>query len=266
MKQFEKYFIANKDLWNKKTLIHKASSFYDLKSFRNGRSSLKAVELEELGDIKGKSILHLQCHFGMDTLSLARLGARVTGIDLSNEAIETARKLNDELGLDAKFYCSNIYDLPDLLEEKFDIVFTSYGVIAWLPDLDKWAAIIVHFLKKGGTFYMAEFHPVLWMLDEHLQHVKYHYHNQEMYFAEHNGTYADRNANIKGLEYSWNHSIGEVLNPLIQQGLRIEHFHEFSYSPFNCFSNLVKGKDGNWRVKGLENKIPMMFTVKAVKK
>src|SRR6202035_1878057 len=103
---------------------------------------------------------------------------------------------------------------------------TSYGVIAWLPDLETWAAIIAHFLKKKGTFYMAEFHPVLWMLDKDLHYVKYHYHNQEMISSELKGTYADRNADIKAMEYSWNHSIGEVLNPLIQQGLRIEQFNE----------------------------------------
>jgi 2-polyprenyl-3-methyl-5-hydroxy-6-metoxy-1,4-benzoquinol methylase len=112
-----------------------------------------------LADVKGKKMLHLQCHFGMDSLNWARLGADVTAVDLSDEAIKEAKQLNDALGLNAKFICCNVYDLKELLDEKFDIVFTSYGVVGWLPDLDKWAEIIAYYLKPSGTFYLAEFHP-----------------------------------------------------------------------------------------------------------
>src|SRR3569833_2969415 len=177
MDQYRDYFEENKKLWNQRTTVHKDSSFYDVTSFLGGKSSLNEIELREIGDVKGIKILHLQCHFGMDSLSLARMGADVTGVDLSDAAIEEARKLNEELSLGAKFICCNVYELKNHLEEQFDIVFTSYGVIGWLPDLNKWAEIIGHFLKPGGFFYMAEFHPVVWMLDEDFKEVKYSYHN-----------------------------------------------------------------------------------------
>ena len=155
------YFNINKSLWNGKTAIHVKSDFYDVESFKKGKSSLNFIELEALGDVKGKSILHLQCHFGLDTLSWARLGANVTGVDFSDKAIDYARSLNSELGLNAKFILSNVYDLKNNLDEKFDIVFTSYGTIGRLPDLNRWADVVSHFLKPGGTFFMVEFRNVV---------------------------------------------------------------------------------------------------------
>lgn len=265
MNEFDKYFSANKELWNKRTAVHKDSSFYDAAGFIDGKNVLTPIELKELGDVSGKKMLHLQCHFGMDSLNWARLGAEVTGVDLSDEAIQLAKQLNDKVGLSAKFICSNVYDLKEQLDEKFDIVFTSYGVIGWLPDLDKWAEIISHYLSPGGIFYMAEFHPVVWMFDDEFTHVKYFYDNREVIITESEGTYTDRTADIKGKEYGWNHSISEVLNALIGQGLEIELFNEHMYSPYPCFNNIVQGEDGNWRVKGIEGKIPMVYSVKARK-
>ncbi len=259
------YFDANKDAWNKRTLVHKDSSFYDLVTFKAGKSALNKTELDELGNVTGKSLLHLQCHFGMDTLSWAREGAIVTGIDFSDEAINTAQQLSEELNIPANFICCNVYDTLQHLPEQFDIVFTSYGVIGWLPDLDRWAAVIAQSLKPGGIFYMVEFHPVVWMMDEDFNFIKYHYHNEVVIAEEKSGTYTDRDANIHYSEYSWNHSISEVLNALIKQGLALQHFNEFSYSHYNCFNKTVQGDDGNWRIAGLENKIPMMYSVKAVK-
>jgi 2-polyprenyl-3-methyl-5-hydroxy-6-metoxy-1,4-benzoquinol methylase len=262
----KQYFDANKALWNQRTRVHLHSSFYDLAGFKKGNNSLTTIELEELGDVNGRSILHLQCHFGMDSIDWARRGAKVTGIDLSDEAIEEAKKINDELGLDAQFICSNIYDLPENLKGSFDIVFTSYGVIGWLPDLEEWARVIEHFLAPGGTFYMAEFHPVVWMFDEEFTHVKYYYDNRELIITENEGTYTDRSADIKGKEYSWNHSISEVLNALIGAGLKIELLNEYMYSPYPCFRNIVEVQKGKWQISGMEGKIPMVYSVKAIKK
>lgn len=262
----EQYFEANRAGWNKRTTVHKDSAFYDVEGFKNGKSSLNKIELDELGDVKGKSLLHLQCHFGQDSLSWARAGAIVTGIDLSDEAIKTAQELSKEINVPAAFVCCNVYDTLQYVSTPFDIVFTSYGVIGWLPDLDKWAKIISQSLKPGGIFYMVEFHPVVWMMDENFQHIKYYYHNEEVIVDEQTGTYTDRNAPIKYKEYSWNHSISEVLNALIANGLTINHFNEFNFSCYNCFNNMVQGQDGYWRIKGLENKLPMMYSVKAVKK
>jgi len=266
MQKYQHYFDENKRLWNQRTAVHKDSSFYDVTSFLQGKSSLNEIELRELGDIKGKKILHLQCHFGMDSLSLSRMGADVIGVDLSDAAIEEARKLNSKLSLKTKFVCCNVYDLKDHLAGEFDIVYTSYGVIGWLPDLNLWADIISHFIKPGGFFYMAEFHPVVWMLDEDFKEVKYYYHNQETIVMDAQGTYTDRYADIRGKEYSWNHSIAEVLNALLSKKLQLEFFNEYSYSPYPCFRNIIQGNDGNWRVKGFEDKIPMVYSLKASKR
>ncbi|MEO6611624.1 MAG: class I SAM-dependent methyltransferase [Chitinophagaceae bacterium] len=277
MERYNEYFEANKALWNQRTAVHKDSSFYNLEGFKKGETVLTSVELKELGDVKGKKMLHLQCHFGMDSLDWARRGAEVTGVDLSDAAIKEARQLNDESGMNAKFICCNVYDLhpqhtrssatPSLegLGEVFDIVFTSYGVVGWLPDLEKWAEIISYSLKPGGIFYIAEFHPVVWMFDDGFTHIKYFYENRELIVTENYGTYTDRQADIKGKEYSWNHSISEVLNALIKAGLQIEFFNEFMHSPYPCFSNTVQGDDGNWYIKGMEGKIPMMYSIRAFK-
>ncbi|HYM95511.1 MAG TPA: class I SAM-dependent methyltransferase [Chitinophagaceae bacterium] len=265
MNEQQQYFNANKELWNQRTIVHKDSSFYDLKGFKEGKTALTQIELKEVGSVKGKKMLHLQCHFGMDSLSWARLGAEVTGIDLSDEAIKVARQLNDELKTNAKFICCNVYDLKDHLAEKFDIVFTSFGVVGWLPDLSKWGELIAHYLVPGGTFYMAEFHPVVWMFDDEFTQLKYYYDNREVIITENEGTYTDRNADIKGKEYSWNHSISEVLNALIAAGLKIEFFNEFTYSPYPCFRNTVESEKGKWHIKGMEGKMPMVYSVRAVK-
>ncbi len=260
------YFESNRNLWNQKTPVHLSSEFYNMEAFLAGKTSLNTIELNEVGDVAGKSILHLQCHFGQDSLSWARMGAKVTGIDLSDEGIKQAKQLNEKLGLDATFVRSNIYDLKENLQGQFDIVFTSYGTIGWLPDLDKWAAIIAHFLKPEGTFYIVEFHPVIWMFDEKFEKIEYEYLNSNTpIVTESIGTYADREAPIKHVEYGWNHGLGEVITALTTAGLKIEFLHEFPYSPYNCFANMVQGEDSNWRIKGLENKIPMLYSIKATK-
>lgn len=265
MNEQEQYFAANKESWNKRTAVHKDSAFYDLESFKKGRTSLNRIELEELGDVKGKSLLHLQCHFGMDTMSWEREGAIVTGVDLSDEAIGLAQSINEELGLGAFFVCSNVYDLKEKLNGRFDIVFTSYGTIGWLPDLDKWAAIVAHFLKPGGTFYIADFHPALWMMDEHFKYIKYDYFNTGVIAEENTGTYTDRDAPIKSAEYSWNHPFSEIVSSLLKAGLTITQLHEFPYSPYPCFNDVEQGEDGMWRIIGMNEKLPMMYSIKAVK-
>ncbi len=259
------YFDANRQAWNKRTGVHKDSEFYDVDSFKAGKSSLNKPELDEVGDVKGKSLLHLQCHFGMDTLSWAREGASVTGVDFSEDAIHFAKQLGSEVQVPVDFICCNVYDLPQHLDKQFDIVFTSYGTIGWLPDLNKWAEVIAHFLKPGGIFYIIEFHPVMWMFDDDFDRIKYPYHNAETIIEKQSGTYADRESNIEYEEVSWNHSLSEVFNSLIGKGLMVQHFSEFSFSCYNCFNKLVKSDDGFWRVKGLEEKLPMMYSIKATK-
>ncbi|MCG8309733.1 MAG: class I SAM-dependent methyltransferase [Cytophagales bacterium] len=262
---FKKYFNSNKELWNKKTSVHKNSDFYDLEGFKAGKNVLKQIELTELGDVKDKKLLHLQCHFGLDTMSWARMGADVTGVDFSDKAIEVANQIKSDLGINAKFICSNIYDLKKHLDDPFDVVFTSYGVIGWLPDLNKWADVINHFLKPGGTFYMVEFHPMVWMLDDDFEKIKYSYFNEGVIEIDAEGTYADRNADIRHKEYSWNHNLSEVINALLNQGLEIEHMNEFDYSPYDCFPNTVKNEDGNYYIEGFERILPLVYSIKATR-
>ncbi len=257
------YFSANKESWNKRTAVHKDSAFYDMDNFKKGKSSLNAIELKALGNVEGKSLLHLQCHFGMDTLSWARAGANVTGIDISDAAIDEARALAKELNIPATFVCCNVYDTANEVKENFDIVFTSYGTIGWLPDLDAWAAVIAAKLKPGGIFFIADFHPTLWMMDENFEKIKYDYFNTRVIAEENIGTYTDRNANIHSTEYSWNHSFSEIFTALLKHGLQIEAFEEFPYSPYNCFNHLEQGDDLMWRIKGMQERLPMMYSIMA---
>lgn len=260
------YIEINRQSWNKRTEVHLKSAFYDLDNFLKGKSSLNDIELNLLGDIKGKSILHLQCHFGQDSISLGRLGADVTGVDLSDKSIDSAKQLAKQTNSNAKFICCNIYDLPEHLNQKFDIVFTTYGTIGWLPDLDKWAKIIFDFLKPGGKFVFAEFHPIVWMFDDHFEKIGYNYFNSGPISETQTGTYADRDAELTLSGVSWNHGISEVLNSLINNGLEINSFDEYDYSPYNCFEKTVEFEPDKFRIKHLENKIPMVYSIGAAKK
>jgi SAM-dependent methyltransferase len=264
----KQYFEVNKETWNKKVRIHKASEFYDVNNFLKGKNSLNAYELEEVGDVTGKSLLHLQCHFGQDTLSWSRLGAICTGIDLSNEGIKEAKKLNDKLGLDATFIESNLYDVSQKVKGKFDIVFTSYGVVGWLPDLKKWGEIIAEKLNAGGTFYMIEFHPIVWMFDflQTPPKLIYPYLKSEVIYEEYKGTYTNNDADIISKEYGWNHGLGEVISALTNAGLRIEFLHEFEKSPYNTFPNMVKTDDGMYVLKENQRMFPLLYSIKASKK
>lgn len=259
------YIAINRASWNNRVDTHLKSEFYDLEGFMKGNSSLNPIELNLLGDISGKTILHLQCHFGQDSISLSRLGAEVTGVDFSNKAIESAEQIAKDTQSNTKFICCDIYELPQFLDEKFDIVFTSYGTIGWLPDMNKWAKIIAQYLKPNGKFVFAEFHPVVWMFDDNFEKIGYNYFNSGELFESENGTYADKNADISLSYINWNHSISEVLNSLIKNGLEINEFDEFDYSPYNCFLHTIEVEPKKFRIKHLDNKIPMVYALKATK-
>lgn len=257
------YLEINKNSWNNRTAVHLESEFYDVKSFLEGKSSLNSIELDLLGNIEGKSVLHLQCHFGQDTISLSRLGAKSVGVDLSDKAIEAAKDLAEKDNADARFICSDIYELPNHLDEKFDIVFTSYGTIGWLPDLDRWAKIVSHFLNPGGKFIIVEFHPLVWMFDDDFQRIEYTYFKSDAIETTEE-TYTE-NADQKDEFISWNHGLGEVINSLISNGLEINSVDEYDYSPYNCFNQTEEFEPGKFRIKHLENKIPMVYSLVASK-
>ncbi len=262
----DNYLEINRKSWNERVPHHLSSEFYDVKGFLEGKSSLKSIELELLGDVTKKKILHLQCHFGQDSISLSRMGAEVTGIDLSDAAIEAARNLAAQCGTDTKFVVSDVYDLPNNLDEKFDIVFTSYGTIGWLPDLSKWAKVIAHFLKPGGIFVMADFHPFIWMYDDYFKEIAYSYFNVEPIVETIEGTYADRNADLKMNTVGWNHPTSEVLNSLLQENLELNAFNEINYSPYSSFQNSVEIGEGRFHIQGFGDKFPYVFAIKATKK
>lgn len=263
--QDEDYKAVNRDSWNQRTAVHMQSKFYDNEGFIAGRNSLKAIELDILGDIRGKRILHLQCHFGQDSISLARMGAEVTGVDLSDKAIDEACKLAQTTQTNCRFLCFDIYDLPDHLNETFDVVFTTYGTIAWLPDLDKWASVVSRFLKPAGQFVFVEFHPVVWMFDDDMKEVKYSYFKSDPIVEIESGSYADKNASIQPKSITWNHGLGEVVTALLKHNIQIKRFEEFDFANYPALADAEEFETGKYRVRHLGNKIPLHYAIEGQK-
>ena len=261
------YFKANEALWDAKTPTHVKSAFYNQEAFMNGETSLRKLELAELPDVRGKKLLHTQCHFGQDTLSLQRMGAQCTGVDFSGVALEKAREMNDALGLSARFLRTNIYDLDKVDNSLYDMVFTSYGVITWLPDLERWAAQLMARLAQGGEFLMVEFHPVIYMLDWDKATFAYRYFNDgSPYEEEEEGTYADPSAVIRKKEYFWQHPLSDVMSALMLHGLEVTSFKEYDYSPYDVFPGSAHRAELEYcySVNGIT--LPHVFSLKGIKK
>ena len=259
------YLKINRANWNERTDVHFQSQTYDVENFIQGGHALNSIELDLLGDISGKKVLHLQCHFGKDTISLSRLGAQATGIDFSDKAIERARELARLTQSNTRFVLSDVYNLPTVLDESFDVVFTSYGTIGWLPDIKRWAAVVSHFLRPGGVFVFAEFHPVVWMMSDDFSNIQYRYFNDEAIIEESNTSYTDGQLSTSMRSVGWNHGMAEVIQALLDQGLQLEKLEEFDYSPYDCFDKVVEYQPGKYQIKGLEGKIPMVYALKATK-
>jgi len=259
------YAAVNKKWWNAVTPIHAVSELYNLSAFKKGKTSLSSVELKELGNVKGKSLLHLMCHFGMDTLSWAREGATVTGVDISNESITLAKKLSEEITVPGTFICSDIYALPKILTKKFDIIFMSYGVLLWLSNIKKFGKILYHFLKKGGTFYIIELHPFTNMLHSDVTFY-YKYFDKGPYLDDSEGTYSNWNAEIKGETYVWFYTFSDIINSLLSAGLSLEYIHEFPFTMYDQFPGFMKkNKKGQFVLKMNTMQIPLLFSLKATK-
>ena len=266
-----KYINTNQKMWDQRANVHVKSEFYDVAGFKAGKSSLNPIELEEIGgEVAGKELLHLQCHFGMDTLSLARLGAIATGVDFSGEAIKAARQLNDELGMDCEFIQSDIMELKDNLSGQFDVVFTSYGVLCWLPDLKRWAETIAHFLKPGGSFYIVEMHPFGYVFNDEIEEpvlqAYYPYFDDPAPLRfENEGSYADKDADISHTSYEWQHSMASIITNLIEAGLRIEYLHEYDYTVYQQFPFLAQGENQIYTLPEGLPPIPLLFSLRATK-
>jgi len=266
MEENASYFETNRQGWNARTELHKDSEFYDLKSFRQGKSSLFKIVNGLLTDLSNKSLLHLQCHFGMDSLSLSRKGAKVTGIDISDNSIHTAKALSKEIEVPARFIRSNVYDIEQVLgNEEFDHVFTSYGSIVWLPDLNEWARLIHKYLKHGGVFTIVDFHPALDIFNWEREVIEYNYFNKGVYKETLENTYAAKDQELGLTEYFWIHSLSEIMSSLLDQGLQITHFKEYDYSPYNCFENMKKRSENEF-VWGTHGKaFPHVFSIQCTK-
>lgn len=266
----DEHLAANRTLWDHLTPIHAASAVYDVESFKRGRCTLHPIELEELGDVRGKRLLHLQCHFGLDTLSWARRGALATGADFSPAAIDLAKSLACELGIAARFVCADLYDLPDSLDGRFDIVFTSAGVLPWLPDLQRWGQVIARFLVSGGVFYIREAHPVAYIFDDTSGTtapkvaLPYFRPEQPLRF-DGGGDYADPDARHNLTSYEWPHSMAEIINSLIGAGLRIDFLHEFPYGSYRSHPFLTSDEGGRWRYAERPDSLPLMFSLRATR-
>ena len=266
---------ANQRLWDIWTGIHTEGDFYDLAAFREGGSRIRDYELDLIGDVAGRTLLHLQCHFGLDTLSWARLGAQVTGVDFSPAAITLARELAADVGLpEARFIESNIYQVPLRLGDEFDIVYTSRGVLGWLPDIRGWARVVARFVKPGGRFYITEAHPVLQVFeDEGVSpgelRLRYPYweHGDPLIFDVH-GSYADPNADLgaEHQEHGWDHGLGEIVTALIDAGLRIDRLEEHPFLEWKV-DFLVEQTPGSdqWVLPDGPGEMPLMFSLLASK-
>jgi ubiquinone/menaquinone biosynthesis C-methylase UbiE len=271
----EASFASNRRLWDAWTAVHAEGQFYDLAGFREGGIRVRPYEIAALGDVTGKTMLHLQCHFGMDTLSWARLGAVVTGVDFSPAAIRLARELAADIGFpDARFSEANVYQLPVRLGEQYDIVYTSRGVLGWLPDIRGWARVVARFVRPGGRFYITEIHPVLQVFEgegvaprELRLQYPYWEHGDPLVFDVH-GSYADPRADLGGehKEHGWDHGLGEIVTALIDAGLRIERLEEHPFLDWAA-DFLVESEPGSgqWVLPEGPGELPLMFSLLATK-
>lgn len=265
---------VNREHWDEATEIHARGNVYGLDDFKAGQCQLHRIEVDELGDVAGKRLLHFQCHFGLDTLSWARRGAVVTGVDFSPKAIALARRLTVESGLQARFVEADVYALPDTLSGWFDIVFASYGVLCWLPDLHRWAETVVRFLEPRGIFYIVDAHPFARVFptdgdlrdgSTELSPVFPYFHDPAGRRWPPDSDYADPTVRYTTGEHIWQHSLADVVNALIAAGLRVDFLHEFSYCAWKVVAFMKRRADGYWGLPAHFPQLPLMFSLKATK-
>ncbi|MBL7489730.1 class I SAM-dependent methyltransferase [Frankia sp. AgB1.9] len=270
MGDVDRYLESNRSLWDEWAELHARSDWYDLDSVRRGVDKLRPYEVDEVGDVSGLTMLHLQCQIGADSVSWARRGAKVTGVDFSSRAVGIANALAKELGVDATFVCSDVMRLPETLAGTWDVVYTSRGVLGWLPDLAGWARIIEAYLNPGGFVYLTDIHPIAKTLDDtsvELRVSRPYWPRPAPVTYRVEGSYADPNAKIESsVKYLWTHSTGEIITAMAQAGLIIEFFHEFSWLdrpwPF------LRQRSGREFVlpDDIEAELPLFFSLRARKK
>ena len=255
----------NRTWWDERVPLHVASDFYDVEGFKAGACALRPFELEEVGDVSGRSLLHLQCHFGLDTLSWARRGARVTGLDFSTPAVEAARSLAADTGLDAEFVVASLYDAPAALGgRRFDIVYTGLGALNWLPDIRRWAQVVAELVAPGGLLYLSEFHPFTWVFADDDLTVEHDYFQRDPFVFDDPATYADLTAQtVHNRTEEWQHTLGDVVSAVIEAGLRIELLHEHDYTLFPRWQFMEEQVGGDYRMPAGRPRLPLMFSLRA---
>ena len=261
----EEYLDLNRALWDERVPIHVDSAFYDVAGFLAGGSALRPFELDEVGDVEGRTLVHTQCHFGLDTLSWARRGARVTGLDFSAPAIAAARKVAADAGIEAEFVESDVYAAPEALGgRRFDLVYTGLGAVNWLPDIERWARVMAALVAPGGRFYLAEFHPFTALFaDDDLTVAHPYFHTEPMEWDE-PGTYADPSApTVHNRSMEWNHGLGAIVSALVSAGLRIEFLHEHDYTLFARWPFVEDRGGGHLRLPAGMPSLPLMFSLLA---
>ncbi len=263
----------NRTWWDERVPIHVGSTFYDVEGFRAGGSTLRAFELEEVGDVAGKRVAHLQCHFGLDSLSWARAGASVAGLDFSGPAVEAANSLAAETGLDARFVQADVYDAAEALGgELFDVVYTGLGALNWLPDLPRWAEVVASLIDEGGFLYLSEFHPFTWVFaDTDLSVDLGYFHDPEgiSFDDDEQGSYAEIELPTRNnATREWAHPLADVVSAVLGAGLRLELLHEHDYTLFPRFPHLELDTETLsagvvYRQPDGEPKLPLMYSLRA---
>jgi SAM-dependent methyltransferase len=250
---------VNRLRWDQMARLHLKT--YDLAAEDEGRNDLAPFEFSELGDLDGKRICHLQCHLGGDSMALARRGAQVVGVDFSSEALDTARVRAERTGLSGRltYVLSDVYDAPDHIDGLFDVVYTSWGVLVWLPDINRWAETVARLLKHGGFLYLAETHPYA----EVVRYLTWKYGGATPHFDDSQGDYTDKDAIFENPEaWEWSHGLGEVVTALVDSGLRIEFLHEHPSVVWDINDpRLSRRDDGMFESEG--STAPLSYSIRA---
>jgi SAM-dependent methyltransferase len=256
----------NRAFWDERVPIHTESEFYDVEGFLGGATALRPFEPAELGDVRGLSLVHLQCHFGLDTLSWARLGARVTGLDFSAPAMEAAAQLTARAGLQAEWVTSDVMLAPEALGgRRFDVVYTGLGALNWLDDIERWADVVRALLAPGGRLYLVEFHPITEVFaDESLAVENGYFHEGPRMWPEEEGTYAELDAPTEhNATEEFAHPLGEVVTAVAERDLRIERLAEHDYTLFPRWPMLRREEGGIYRFPPGTPSLPLMYSLVA---
>lgn len=259
---------ANRENWNERVALHRQSTFYDVDGWIRGASGPPSAEIEAVGDVKDRSLVHLQCHFGLDTLRWARAGATVTGVDFSPAAIQEATALAERAGLSgrARFVCAEVVKAPGALGgDQFDVVYVSLGSLCWLPDIDAWARSVVDLLAPGGIFYLHDVHPLALALDDAGERFAYGYFEESAgpLVSDEGGTYTGVESLTAARTYEWNHSMAEIVTSLLRRGLVLDHLREHDRTSFRQFPWLEEVPSGEFVIPASRPRLPLTFTIVA---